>query len=469
MEGAQTALAIRDYPVALREADDVESRIRRFGAQIFRAIGREQPSAFNKNYWLGRIMEWSMTKPEFKLNLFRLVDVLPTLKSSRAIAEHVSEYLGKVGAEINGLLGWGLNVPPTSLRAKLMAVAVKRGVSQMASQFIAGEGPKEALKELRAMRKNGLAFTVDLLGEFSVSEREAKVYLDRYMDALTVFGREIPRWKEARPILAGHPGDASAVCVSVKLSALYSQTSCLNFARSVDVLSEKLTTLARKAREVNGSLYVDAEDFGNNPIIYATFKRVFGSEEFRDFPYPGIVLQAYAKESYALAENLLDFARTRGGPIAIRLVKGAYWDYETITCAQQGWESPLYKRKESSDANFERITQLLLDNTDVCLPAFGSHNIRSLSHACCYAEHRGIPHTSFELQMLHGMAEPIARAFARQGYLVRMYVPLGEMLPGMGYLVRRLLENTSNESFLRHTFFDSNDTDELLRRPELTE
>jgi RHH-type proline utilization regulon transcriptional repressor/proline dehydrogenase/delta 1-pyrroline-5-carboxylate dehydrogenase len=101
------------------------------------------------------------------------------------------------------------------------------------------------------------------------------------------------------------------------------------------------------------------------------------------------------------------------------------------------------------------------------LPAFGSHNIRSLSHACCYAEHIGLSPRDFEIQVLYGMAEPIAEAFMKRGYLVRMYVPLGELLPGMGYLVRRLLENTSNESFLKHTFFDSDEVSTLLREPHM--
>jgi RHH-type proline utilization regulon transcriptional repressor/proline dehydrogenase/delta 1-pyrroline-5-carboxylate dehydrogenase len=103
------------------------------------------------------------------------------------------------------------------------------------------------------------------------------------------------------------------------------------------------------------------------------------------------------------------------------------------------------------------------------LPAFGSHNIRSLSHACCYAEQRGLTPKDFELQVLYGMAEPIAQAFKSRGYLTRMYVPLGDLLPGMGYLVRRLLENTSNESFLRHTFFDSEEVSTLLKEPHYSE
>ncbi len=449
--------------------NSLEDEIVDFGRMIFTAIGQEQPSAFNKNYWSGRIMEWSMKKPEFKVNMFRLVDVLPSLQSSAAIARHVTEYLGTVAADIGALAEWGLNVPPNSLRAKVTALVVKKSVEQMAAQFIAGSSPTNALKALRRLRGDGICFTADLLGEFSVSEREALAYVDRYLEALTIFGNEMPNWKEGKPIIEGHPGEKTPICISVKLTALYSQCSALNFERSVTILTERLSKIVEKASQVGALIYVDAEDSGNNPIIYETFKRVFGKSGFRNFPYPGIVIQAYAREAKKVVLDMIDFAKHRGSPIAVRLVKGAYWDYETVICNQNDWPSPLFKKKSSSDANYEELSRILIDNREHILPAFGSHNIRSLSHAVKYAESQGLTNKDFELQMLFGMAEPIAHAFIKTGYLVRLYVPLGEMLPGMGYLVRRLLENTSNESFLKHTFFEEEKVEELLRRPIMLE
>jgi len=448
------------------------------GRSIFKAVGAERPSTFNLNYWATKLMTWSMSDPEFKVNLFRLVDVLPQLRSRAAVSRHVSEYLGTSLIKLPGieglgsLLRWGLSAPPYSLRAQLVAHIVKRSVEQMAGLFIAGETPSDAIPALRRLRAQGLAFTVDLLGEFSLSEREANVYVERYIEALEVLGKSKDTWPEAGPLVSGHPGEASPVCVSVKLTALYSQCSPLNFDRSVDVLSEKLSQIVRKAREVKAQVYIDAEDSGNNPIIYAVFKKVFGSSEFKDLPFPGAVVQAYSKSSGELVEDLLAFSRARGVPIALRLVKGAYWDQETILAEQNDWESPLFGHKQTSDANFEALSRTLLDNHEHVLPAFGSHNVRSLTHACSYAYEKGLSHRDFELQMLFGMAEPIARAFAALGHskdgpLVRMYVPLGDMLVGMGYLVRRLLENTSNESFLRHTFFDLSETEELLSEPAM--
>jgi RHH-type proline utilization regulon transcriptional repressor/proline dehydrogenase/delta 1-pyrroline-5-carboxylate dehydrogenase len=216
-------------------------------------------------------------------------------------------------------------------------------------------------------------------------------------------------------------------------------------------------------------VYLDAEDSGNNAIIYEVFKEVFSQDEFLTVALPGIVVQGYSIGAEQLIDDLLSFARRRGSPIAIRLVKGAYWDYERVICDQNHWKFPLWSKKETTDAVYERLTRKLLESHSICVPAFGSHNIRSLAHACCYATYLGLTARDFEIQVLYGMADPIARAFRDRGYLVRMYVPLGEILPGMGYFVRRLLENTSNESFLRHTFFDEQDAAMLLRKPRLQE
>jgi RHH-type proline utilization regulon transcriptional repressor/proline dehydrogenase/delta 1-pyrroline-5-carboxylate dehydrogenase len=440
----------------------LEGEINELGRSVFEAMGNVKPRPYESRYWSNLLMGWSMKQADFKVNLFRLVDVLPTLPNSAAIAEHVYQYLSPPLAAIHPALSWALGLSRAPLLAGITAMCVKIGVKQMSGMFIAGDSPRTAAATLRRLRKSRFAFTVDLLGEYCVSEGEALDYQSRYLDALDTFARELKGQEELVP---GHPGESTPVCISVKLSALYSQTNVLNSTRSVEVLSERLSEVVRRARAVKALVYVDAEDSGTNSIIYEAFKRVFLSPEFIDFPLPGIVIQAYAKGAEGIVREMLECARARGSRIAIRLVKGAYWDFERVVSAQNHWDFPLWQKKESTDAVYERLSRILLDNTTLCLPAFGSHNVRSLAHACCYAKKRGLSERDFEIQVLYGMAEPIATAFLNRGYLVRMYVPLGEILPGMGYFVRRLLENTSNESFLRHTFFEKSQVERLLRAP----
>ena len=151
--------------------------------------------------------------------------------------------------------------------------------------------------------------------------------------------------------------------------------------------------------------------------------------------------------------------------MTVRLVKGAYWDTETVVSRAEGWPVPVYERKAETDASFERCVRLLHDHRDEVRAAFGSHNLRSLAYAVTYARSKGIPDTGYEMQMLYGMAEPIHAAIRRMGLRLRVYAPVGELVPGMAYLVRRLLENTSNESFVRRRFAEGRALDDLLAPP----
>jgi RHH-type proline utilization regulon transcriptional repressor/proline dehydrogenase/delta 1-pyrroline-5-carboxylate dehydrogenase len=149
----------------------------------------------------------------------------------------------------------------------------------------------------------------------------------------------------------------------------------------------------------------------------------------------------------------------------VRLVKGAYWDYETVLADQMGWPSPVYREKWRTDANFEACLRLLMENHQVVRVALGSHNVRSIAVALALAESLSVPREVYEFQMLFGMGEPIKKALSAMGHPVRIYAPIGDMLEGMAYLVRRLLENTSNESFLRHHFAEGEEAELLLRPP----
>src|SRR5205807_2642319 len=184
-----------------------------------------------------------------------------------------------------------------------------------------------------------------------------------------------------------------------------------------------------------------------------------------DWPDVGIAIQAYLRECEQDLHDLLAWAKGRGTPLWVRLIKGAYWDYETVLAAQEDWPVPVFTDKWATDANYENLSRFLLDHHDWLRPAFGSHNVRSLAHALAYARLRDLPPGSYEIQMLYGMADPVMDALVSLGQRVRVYTPYGELLPGMAYLVRRLLENTSNESFLRASFTEHVPEVQLLMNP----
>src|SRR5581483_5627982 len=210
----------------------------------------------------------------------------------------------------------------------------------------------------------------------------------------------------------------------------------------------------------------DMEQYSYKDVTLRIFRDILTEPEFRDWPHVGIAIQAYLRDTEDDLKHLLEWAKnTRRCPVWVRLVKGAYWDYETVIAAQHDWPVPVFTRKWESDANFEKLAEFLLANVEWLIPAFGSHNIRSMSRAMATAEALGVPRRRFEFQMLYGMADPIKEAIQSLGYRVRIYTPYGQLLPGMAYLVRRLLENSSNDSFLRQGFAEGLSEEVLLMNP----
>lgn len=435
------------------------------GQSILNDMPTDSKSIFNKDWWYGQIMDWSMKNESFKTQMFRFVDVLPYLNSGSEVARHLKEYFAENGEKLPPVFGFGLGLG--SLAPGLLAGAVKKNVTQMAKMFITGETPQEALPVLKKARENGLTFTVDLLGEATLSEAEAKDYSDRYMQLIQWLAQDAKSW-EPHPVLDhDENGAIPKVNVSVKVTALYSQIHEAAWDETIAILKERLRPLFREALAQNVFINIDMEQYAHKDLTLDLFQQILMEDEFKTYPYFGIVIQAYLRDSERDIEKLLAFAKRRGAPFTVRLVKGAYWDYEVIKAKQKGWPIPVYTNKAESDVNYEKCAQRLIEGYPFIRLAIGSHNVRSIAACLVMAENAGLPKLAVEVQMLYGMADQIKKSFIKQGYRVREYATVGELIPGMAYLVRRLLENTSNESWLKNKFADNASSELLLADPML--
>jgi RHH-type proline utilization regulon transcriptional repressor/proline dehydrogenase/delta 1-pyrroline-5-carboxylate dehydrogenase len=419
--------------------------------------------------WDDRLLAIAMGHPSLQAQLFRLIDALPSLHSKPEIAQHLQEYLGHDQVELPAALKGLLNfTQPDSLPGQLAASTVAPAVETLAYRYIAGATLPETLKTIERLRRQRLACTIDLLGEAVISEAEATAYLDRYLELITQLSQAAQNWPLIPEI--DRPGDEAIpkVQVSVKLTAFYSQFDALNAEGSRDRVSHHIRTLLRRAQELGVGVHFDMEQYRYKTLTLAILQELLMEEEFRQRDDIGLTLQAYLRDSYTDLQQLIQWVQRRGTAVLVRLVKGAYWDQETITASQHGWPSPVYRHKVSTDANFERLTRLLLEHHDVLYAAIASHNARSQAHAIAIAQSLQIPQRRLEFQVLYGMADQLARALAEQGYRVRVYCPYGQLIPGMAYLIRRLLENTANSSFLRQRLENTPATD-LLQPPEFAE
>src|SRR5436189_3786060 len=435
---------------------EIEAR----GERIFTLVDQHPESLFSKAGFYQRMMALSMRDEHFKVQMFRFGEVLPSLRKSGDIVQHLEEYFAGMRNGFAPVIRTGVRV--ARVVPWISAFILRRNVSGMARQFIAGKNCQDVMKTLRKRRARKIGFTVDLLGEAIVSEKEADEYAERCLDLLDCLARETRGWTNP---LEKNSGLFPVVNLSVKISALYSQMNPADPTDAIAHLAPKLRPILSRARELGAFINLDMESYAHKNITLELFKTTFGEGEFKDWPDAGIVIQAYLRDAEANLRDLIDWGLARGTRFTVRLVKGAYWDFETIKSRQNGWNCPVYFQKPESDVNFEALSRVLLENESIVTAAFGSHNVRSIAHAQAFADELGIDRSRFEFQLLYGMAGPIKRALVEMGYRVREYCPVGELLPGMSYFVRRLLENTSNEGFLRAKFAENLSEDELLRDP----
>lgn len=444
----------------------IENRTLELGVYLFDHLEEQRPNVLQRRWWDERLMDLAMRDDALKVQLFRFVDVLPMLRTNDAVVSHLNEYLNEVKSHLPVAVRTALGIGrKTSLTRTAIARLAKLSAMDLARRFIAGTNTAEVVAAALRERQAGWGFTLDILGEAVTSNVEAEQYFQAYVRLIESVAPEVNRWSHEASIDRSVLGDVPRMNLSIKLSALDSQFDAIDPEGAMSRAGQRLRELLRVAKSHNAFINVDMESYEKKDLTLRIFKHILEEDEFRDIGDVGIVIQCYLKDAATDLQDLVDWAKRRGRPVWVRLVKGAYWDYETIHAKADGWPVPVFQQKWQSDANFERATRFVMQNHEHLRPALGSHNIRSIAHGLATAEHLGIAKNSFEVQMLYGMADGEKHALVELGHRLRIYMPYGELIPGMAYLVRRLLENTSNDSFLRAGFVEQVARMELLRNP----
>jgi RHH-type proline utilization regulon transcriptional repressor/proline dehydrogenase/delta 1-pyrroline-5-carboxylate dehydrogenase len=430
-----------------RQDAAVEHELQQIGgalAAAFPSAARQPLRALD-----ARAMELASSDLELRAALFRFVDVAPACRSLDDLARHLTGYLGELSATPPPISA-AMRVSGTRAGRAALGAAAAQGVRHLAHRFIVGETPQAALPTLRRLWDDGVASSVDLLGEATVTESEADRYAARCLEALTVLADAAPRWPPRAGLEADGSGPLPRANVCVKISALTPLLRADAPDRGRRDAAGRLRPLLREAKAREAHLHIDMESLDSRDAVLALVLELLSEPEFADGPSAGIVLQAYLRDSPAQLREILEWTAraARRPPLTVRLVKGAYWDHELVQAQQHGWQVPVFTDKHECDRNFEALTRMLLDSRPALRVAIASHNLRSVAHAIAYDRVHGDGHGDFELQILRGLGDELGHALASTGLRVRAYCPVGDLVAGMAYLVRRLLENTSNDSFL---------------------
>jgi RHH-type proline utilization regulon transcriptional repressor/proline dehydrogenase/delta 1-pyrroline-5-carboxylate dehydrogenase len=441
----------------------LEAEIRRTGQQLAEAMptgSRHPVKALD-----ARAMELATRDLELRAALFRFVDVVPACRSLDDVARHLQGFLGEL-SQTPPPLSAAMRIADVRAARTALGAAAAAGVRHMAHRFIVGESPRQAVRVLRALWEHGVASSVDLLGEATVTQDEADSYAARCRQALEEIDARARSWPERPGLEFDSCGQLARTNVSVKVSAL---TPLLR-PDAPDIgerdAAARLLPLLRAAGDLGAHIHVDMESLDSREAVLELVLDLLCTPELADGPSVGIVLQAYLRDSPSQLNVILDWARAsdRRPPLQVRLVKGAYWDHELVEARQEGWPVPVFEDKADCDRNFEELTRTLLDARPAVRVAVASHNLRSVSHAIAYNRLRGGLDQDLEVQVLRGLGDELQDALASSGFRVRTYCPVGDLVAGMAYLVRRLLENTSNESFL-HEQASGRPLEELLAAP----
>lgn len=341
------------------------------------------------------------------------------------------------------------------LSAPVIRLAMLQAMKILGQQFVTGTTIDKALARIKSRFEKGYAFSFDMLGEAAMTMEDADRYLRDYINAIHAVGKDSANYDIFR-----------SNSVSVKLSAIHPKYSRAKYDRALTELYPRVKELFLLAKSYNISVNIDAEEASRIELSLDLLEKLLDEPELKGYKGIGFVVQAYSKRCPKVIDYLTALAREKQGFFMIRLVKGAYWDSEIKWAQADGLSGfPLYMRKNHTDIAYLACAKKLLEAQDVIYPQFATHNVQSL--CTIYELGKG---KKFEFQCLHGMGETLYNNIIGEdnlGCLVRVYAPVGTHETLLAYLVRRLLENGANSSFV-HQLVDETIPAEQLATPPWT-
>ena len=333
--------------------------------------------------------------------------------------------------------------------------ALRRAMALIGGQFVLGETLQDALSNAVDYTRRGYRFSFDILGEGARSDEQAKAYVDAYGEGIALIGRSL------------NPGTGlfEAPGISVKLSALHPRYQLTQRERVMNELYPRLKEIALLAKKAGITVALDAEESTRLDIELCIFEKLIEDPELVGWNGLGFVVQAYQKRAFYVIDWLAQLARKHGRIIPVRLVKGAYWDSEIKWAQLSGLpDYPVFTRKEHTDVSYLACASKLLSYRDVFYPQFATHNARTVASIMMLADNKGWKKQEYEFQRLHGMGEAL-HDLLLENVPSRIYAPVGPHKDLLAYLVRRLLENGANSSFVHLLMDESKTSEEILADP----
>ncbi len=472
--GADEATVVRDLMERIGLSEEERKAVADAGAKIVARVRRDTSPSMMESF----LAEYGLSTEE-GVGLMCLAEALLRVPDAETVDDLIQDkiepsdwgaHLGHSSSSLVNASTWALMLtgrvldddpgrPAAALRGLVRRMGepvVRRAVAQsmrlLGRQFVLGQTIDEGMKNAREREKQGYTYSYDMLGEAARTEEDAKRYLKSYADAITAISRA------AKGDVRSNPG------ISVKLSALHPRYEHTHRETVMEVLVPRALQLAKQAAKANIGFNIDAEEQDRLDLSLDVIEAVLSDPALDGWHGFGVVVQAYGRRAAPVIEYLHELATRLDRKLMIRLVKGAYWDTEVKLAQEMGVETfPVFTRKVNTDVSYMACAQMLLDRRDRIYPQFATHN----AHTCAAVlQMAGNDREGFEFQRLHGMGESLHDIVRKQsGARCRIYAPVGAHRDLLAYLVRRLLENGANSSFVNQIVDEDIPPEDISRDP----
>ena len=449
-----------------RIEDRVEARTRDIGEGLFARLASRAPSIFHGRWWEDRLIGWACEDEAVKVQLLRMLDVLPALRDHQAIAEHLEEYYQDVREHLPWAVRVGLDLSTSNtILSRALAYNARTNAARMARRFVAGNGPAEVLQTARRLRRQGLAVGFSVATGRVLSEQDADDYQHSCIRLIEACSDAVEEWPASVILDDNHLGPIPRLHVTVSLSRLDARFDAVDFDGSRKRVLKRLRPLLQTAADHHAFVQFAAERESDKTLAGEILREILCGKEFRTFTDVGLTVEAASCTAEDEAKDILKWVKKRKTPVSLLLTCGRHHDVELRRSEAAARASSVLPTADAVDAAFEQHSRFLMKNAEWLHPVLAPRQLRGVSHALAWADEYKVPRSAVEIALPFGAQEDLAQLLAEARLRVRLDCPVGPGVPTLSRLARHQLENLSDDTYLRSPISESHSVETLLMKP----
>lgn len=450
----------------VRIEDRVEARTREIGEGLCDRLTARAPSIFHGRWWEDRLIAWAAEDEAVKVQLLRLIDVLPVLRDHQSIAEHLEEYYAEVREHLPWAARVGLDLSTNnSILSRALAYNARTNAARMAKRFVAGADLTEGLQTARRLRRQGLSCGFHIATRPVLCDADADHYQKTCISLIEEGSDPVEEWPASATLDDNHLGPIPRLHISIQLSHLDPCFSAIDFAGSKKRVLKRLKPILQTAADHHAFVQFEAERQSEKSLASEIIRDVLNSKIFKPLADVGVTVETSSRDCESELKTLLAWVKKRKTPISVKLMSGRHRDLELRRIDSRVAPAKIATTVDEAESEFESQARFLMKNAEWLHPVLAPRELRSVSHGLAWADEYKVPRPAIEIAFPFGSQEELAQLLAESGLRVRINCPLGPGVGTLSRLAKHQLENSSDNTFLRPNISDTNSVETLLMKP----